>query len=82
MSIAGHITKRSQSSLMLGIGAVLAGMAAAELHGNLEFLPATLCLLFVIFLQLAGNYYYLYYDISRNCGSLIDRNLQKTLPTA
>lgn len=75
MSIADLITKRSQSSLMVGIGAVFAGMAAAGLHGNLEYLPATLCMLFVVFLQLAGNYYYLYYDESRNCGWSIDKKI-------
>lgn len=75
MSIADLITKRSQSSLMVGVGAVLAGMAAAALHGNLELLPATLCLLFVVFMQLAGNYYYLYFDVSRNCGFTIDRQI-------
>ena len=60
---------------MVGVGAVLAGMAAAVLHGNLEYLPATLCLLFVVFMQLSGNYYYLYFDESRNAGFAIDKKL-------
>lgn len=77
MSIADLITKRSQSSLMMGAGAVLAGMAAAGLHGNLEYLPATLCLLFVCFMQLAGNYYYLYYDESHNSGWTIDQKIRQ-----
>lgn len=76
MSIADLITKRSQSSLLIGVGAVLAGMGAAGLHGNLEYLPATLCLLFVIFMQLAGNYYYQYYDESGNSGKSIDRKIK------
>lgn len=79
MSITGLITTRSQSSLMLGAGAVLSGMAAAALHGNFELLPATLCLLFAIFMQLAGNYYYLYYDESHNSGWSIDMLLHKKI---
>ncbi|MBD5358623.1 MAG: prenyltransferase [Bacteroides sp.] len=78
--ITDFITRRSQSSLMMGVGAVFAGMAAATLHGNAEYLPATLCLLFVIFMQLAGNYYYLYYDESKNCGTFIDSHIQHTNP--
>lgn len=69
--IKDFITNRSQSSLMMGVGAVFAGMASAALHGNFEYLQATLCLLFVIFLQLSGNYYYLYYDESQGCGNFI-----------
>lgn len=75
MSITDLITKRSQSSLMIGAGAVFAGIAAAGLHGNIEYLPATLCMLFTLFMQLAGNYYYQYYDESRNCGRSIDKRI-------
>lgn len=73
--IADLITRRSQSSLMMGAGAVFAGSAAAILRGNFEILPASLCLLFVIFMQLGGNYYYTYFDESRNCGSAIDKRI-------
>lgn len=45
---------------MLGIGAVMAGNASAQVHGNAEFFPATICLLFVIFAQLAANAYHRY----------------------
>ena len=48
------------SSLMLGMGAVMAGNASAHVHGNAEFFPATICLLFVIFTQLAANAYHRY----------------------
>ncbi|MBD5280199.1 MAG: hypothetical protein HDS35_06615 [Bacteroides sp.] len=51
------------SSLMLGIGAVLSGNAAAQVHGNAEFFPATICLLFVIFTQLAANAYHRYHAL-------------------
>ena len=47
-------------ALLIGIGAVLGGTAAANLRGNAEVLPATLCLIFVIFAQLAGIALYLY----------------------
>ena len=45
------------SALMVGIGAVMTGNAAASVHGNAEFFPATLCLLFVVFVQLAAISY-------------------------
>lgn len=69
------LTTRSQSSLMMGAGATFAGIASAALHGNTEYLPATLCVIFAIFMQLAGNYYYLYYDETQNCGTFIDSQI-------
>lgn len=69
------ISNRSQNALMMGVGAVFAGTASAALRGNTEFLPATLCLLFVIFLQLGANFYYVYYDESHNCGNSIDSKI-------
>lgn len=75
MSIADLITKRSQTALLMGAGAVFAGTAAAGLHGNLEYLPATLCLLFVCFMQLAGNYYYLYYEENHTKGWTAGRKM-------
>lgn len=51
------------SSLMLGIGAVFGGNASAQLHGNAEFFPATICLLFVVFAQLTANAYHRYHAL-------------------
>ena len=51
---------------MLGIGCVLTGTACAALHGNTEILPASICLIFVMFAQLAGNFYYRYYDLTNS----------------
>lgn len=51
---------------MMGTGSVLAGTACAALHGNTEILPASLCLIFVVFVQMAGNFYYRYYDITNS----------------
>ena len=47
-------------ALLIGIGAVLGGTAAANLRGNAEVLPAILCFIFVIFAQLAAIGLYLY----------------------
>lgn len=51
------------TALMIGVGAVLSATAAANLHGNAEVFPATLCVLFVIFAQLAANCAYRSYDL-------------------
>lgn len=45
------------NSLMMGIGAVMGGNSSAQVHGNAEFFPATICLIFVIFAQLSANCY-------------------------
>lgn len=42
-------------SLLMSVGAVFAGTASDSLRGNMEILPATLCLLFALFTQMAGN---------------------------
>lgn len=47
-------------ALLIGIGAVIGGTAAANLRGNAEVLPAILCFIFVIFAQLAAIGLYLY----------------------
>ena len=59
-------------SLLLGTATVLAGCAAAFLHGNFEFLPAILTLLFVVFAQIAANLYHRYADAIYNYGDNID----------
>lgn len=46
------------SSVMMGLGAAAAGTACAAIRGNTEYLPATLCALFAMFMQLAGNFSY------------------------
>lgn len=43
---------------MMGLGAAAAGTACAAIRGNTEYLPATLCALFAMFMQLAGNFSY------------------------
>lgn len=69
-------THRIRSSLMLGIGSVAAGTASAAIYGKTEYLPATLCLLFVIFAQLSGNIYYRYYDLKNKAGYGVDSQIR------
>lgn len=57
---------------MMGIGAVLAGTASAAIRGNTEYMPATLCIIFVVCAQMSANMYYRYYDVTHNCGNNID----------
>lgn len=47
-------------SLLLGAGAVLAGLAASVLRGGVVLMPAVMTLLCTIFFQLAANIYYGY----------------------
>lgn len=59
-------------SLLIGVSTVLAGSAAAGLHGNLEILPAILCMLFAVFAQMASNLAHRYMDECTNSGENID----------
>lgn len=49
-------------TLLMGISSVISGTAAAASHGNIEILVAILCLMFVIFGQIAANYTHRYCD--------------------
>lgn len=68
----------NSSSLLVGAGCVLAGWAAATMHGNLEIFPATLCMFFAVFAQLSANMYSRYYDESHSLGVAIDRKISPT----
>lgn len=74
-------SKISGSSQFMGAGSVLAGSAAAALHGNFEFLPATLCLLFVFFAQLSGNLYLRLHDNEHNLGGNVDQRIHEATPS-
>lgn len=64
--VLSYVKSRANfSTLMLGIGTVLAGTAAAAIRGNMEILPASICLLFVIFAQLSANFAHHYYAAGR-----------------
>lgn len=62
-------------SLPLGMATVMAGCAAATIHGNFEVLPAILSLLFVIFAQLSANLYHRYCDAKFSFGENIDMGI-------
>ncbi|MDE5772927.1 MAG: hypothetical protein K2H86_00535 [Muribaculaceae bacterium] len=53
--------KASLMTLWLSVGTVMGGTAAAVIRGNMEVLPAILCLLFGIFAQLTANFYHAWY---------------------
>ena len=74
-------SKISGSSQFMGAGSVLAGSAAAALHGNFELLPASLCLLFVFLAQLSGNLYLRLHDNEYNLGGNIDQRIHNATPS-
>lgn len=53
-------------TFFIGAATVLFGSSAATLRGNLEVLPASLCLVFTILCQIAGFNLHRYYDISHH----------------
>lgn len=52
--------------LFLGAATVIAGTAAASLRGNMELLPASLCLIFTLMAQVAGTFWYMYNQANRS----------------
>lgn len=70
MDLLEFIKRRADlQSLMLSAGTVFAGTAAAVIRGNMEILPATVCLLFALFAQLGSNLYHFYAVMRGNKGS-------------
>lgn len=67
----------SFTSLMMGIGAVMAGNSSAQVHGNAEFFPATICIVFVIFAQLAANCYTRYREVLYSMGYNTNTSIRK-----
>lgn len=61
-------------SLLMGVGAVTAGTAAAIFRGEGEMVQATICLLFAIFTQLTANFAHRYFDVTHQYGDSIDDN--------
>lgn len=59
------------SSLILGVGAVMAGLTASVIRGGITFFPALMTLLFVMFLQISGNLYHGFLDYRYNAGANI-----------
>ncbi|MDE6294998.1 MAG: hypothetical protein K2M03_02935 [Muribaculaceae bacterium] len=50
-------------SLWMSVGTVLAGTSAAVIRGNMEVMPAVLCLLFGVFAQMTANFYHAWYEM-------------------
>lgn len=59
-------------TFLIGASTVIMGCAAATFNGNGELLPATLCLLFAVFIQLYHNWAHRYFDIRYKFGECID----------
>lgn len=79
MDILTFIKHRTDlQSLMLSIGTVLAGTAAAVIRGNMEILPATTCLLFAIITQIGCNLYHYYTFMNRISGENVTRRISGT----
>ena len=66
ISITGLLVHNAAPRMLLmSMATVAAGTAAAALRGNMELLPATLCLLFALFVQIAGTYMHFYVETRR-----------------
>lgn len=59
-------------TLWLGVASVTAGTAAAAAHGNVEIIPAILCLLFMLFGQATSNVIHRYFDEKYQLGENVD----------
>ncbi|MDE5877793.1 MAG: prenyltransferase [Muribaculaceae bacterium] len=68
-------------SLLMSIGAVFAGTASDSLRGNMEILPATLCLLFALFAQMAGNVIHHNFDFCHQVDHSSGREYSPFKPT-
>ena len=69
------------SSIYMSLTSVVAGGAAAAMHGNLEILPLTICLFFGIFAQLSINFSHRYNDEKYHFGENHDDGIDfDTLP--
>lgn len=69
------IKAASIQTLWLGVASVIAGTAAAAVHGNTEVYPALACLLFVVFAQCTSNIIHRYYDAKHGYGENEEDNI-------
>lgn len=58
-------------SLLMSCGAVLAGLTASIVRGGVSIFPALLTLIFAVFLQIAANLRYGYFDMKYSSGENI-----------
>ncbi|MDE6632715.1 MAG: prenyltransferase [Muribaculaceae bacterium] len=64
------------SSLILSVGAIMAGLTASVIRGGITFFPALMTLIFAILLQISGNIYhgytYLNHAVAKNISGMGD----------
>lgn len=64
------------SSLILSVGAIMAGLTASVIRGGITFFPALMTLIFAILLQISGNLYhgytYLNHVVAENISGMGD----------
>lgn len=72
--------KANLPSLWMGAGTVFAGTAAAAIRGNMEILPASLCLIFVVFVQLTSNFYHAWHEMHSEEESIFARQTLNYVP--
>ncbi|MDE5840600.1 MAG: prenyltransferase [Muribaculaceae bacterium] len=65
-------------SLILSVGAIMAGLTASVIRGGITFFPALMTLLFAVLLQISGNLYHgfidLRFSVGENISGMGDRN--------
>ncbi|MDE6804077.1 MAG: prenyltransferase [Muribaculaceae bacterium] len=61
-------------SLLMSVGSVFAGTASDALRGNMEILPASLCLLFALFTQMAGNIVHHNFDLNHQINHTLEHD--------
>lgn len=59
------------ASLIIGVGAVMAGLTASVIRGGISLFPAVMTLLFAIMLQISANLYHGYVDLCYGAGENI-----------
>lgn len=81
MNIVSTLSKiTTLSSLWMGASCVAAGAAAAALHGNLELIPLSICLIFGIAAQFSINFLHRYTDEKYQFGENESEGLEGMSP--
>lgn len=76
MNILSYIKRKSNlPSIWLSAGTVLAGTGASVVTGNMEVLPATICLIFAVFAQLWANLYHSASELRREEKSFVRNSI-------
>ncbi|MCM1376900.1 MAG: prenyltransferase [Clostridium sp.] len=65
-------------TLLMSAGVVIAGTACALLRGESEWLPASLCFIYAVLIQAAGNLLHRHFDAANHYGETLDDRLYGT----